>query len=212
MKASPPLHQVRLMGGQWKRSNLPVVSAPGLRPTPNRVRETLFNWLGPDLSGWRCLDAFAGSGALGFEAASRGAAQVVLLELNRRVAANLMQVKQRLKANTLEVDTTDALAWMARCAPCTFELIFIDPPFDAELTQPALEKAVPLLVPEGFLYVESPEPLPSQQLAEHHLTLHRQGHCGAVHFHLLRKTLLPAQDATAPLHCAPHCIQPERAP
>ena len=72
-------HEVRLIGGQWKRSKLPVLDKPGLRPTPDRVRETLFNWLGQDLSGWRVLDAFAGSGALGFEAASRGAAEVLLL-------------------------------------------------------------------------------------------------------------------------------------
>ncbi|HEY9240020.1 MAG TPA: RsmD family RNA methyltransferase, partial [Burkholderiaceae bacterium] len=76
MTAAPRRHEVRLIGGQWKRSKLPVADSPGLRPTPDRVRETLFNWLGADLSGWRCLDAFAGSGALGFEAASRGAAQV----------------------------------------------------------------------------------------------------------------------------------------
>ena len=72
---TPPPREVRIIGGQWKRSKLPVADAPGLRPTPDRVRETLFNWLGQDLSGWRCLDAFAGSGALGFEAASRGASQ-----------------------------------------------------------------------------------------------------------------------------------------
>lgn len=76
--------EVRLIGGQWKRSKLPVPAAPGLRPTPDRVRETLFNWLGQDLSGWRCLDAFAGSGALGFEAASRGASDVMLLERDRK--------------------------------------------------------------------------------------------------------------------------------
>ena len=88
--------EVRLIGGQWKRSKLPVADVPGLRPTPDRVRETLFNWLGQDLSGWRCLDAFAGSGALGFEAASRGADQVVLLERDRRLAASLAESKQQI--------------------------------------------------------------------------------------------------------------------
>ena len=72
-------HEVRIIGGQWKRTNLPVPDKPGLRPTPDRVRETLFNWLGQDLAGWRCVDVFAGTGALGFEAASRGAAEVVPL-------------------------------------------------------------------------------------------------------------------------------------
>jgi 16S rRNA (guanine966-N2)-methyltransferase len=79
-KAGGPPQEVRLLGGQWKRSKLPVADRPGLRPTPSRVRETLFNWLGQDLTGWRVLDAFAGSGALGFEAASRGAREVLLVE------------------------------------------------------------------------------------------------------------------------------------
>ena len=84
-----PPREVRIIGGSWKRSKLPVADRPGLRPTPDRVRETLFNWLGQDLSGWRCLDAFAGSGALGFEAASRGAAEAVLLERDPALVALL---------------------------------------------------------------------------------------------------------------------------
>src|SRR6476646_2915929 len=92
---SIPPREVRIIGGQWKRTKLPVLDKPGLRPTPDRVRETLFNWLGQDLSGWRCLDAFAGSGALGFEAASRGALRVVLLERDRRQARRLAESAQR---------------------------------------------------------------------------------------------------------------------
>src|ERR1700712_3551982 len=107
------MSEVRLIGGQWKRSKLAVSDAPGLRPTPDRVRETLFNWLGQSLDGWRCLDAFAGSGALGFEAASRGAAEVVLLERDRRVAGLLAQAKERLKATQLRIEQVDALGWMA---------------------------------------------------------------------------------------------------
>ena len=106
--------EVRIIGGEWKRSKLPVGLLPGLRPTPDRVRETLFNWLGADLSGWRCLDAFAGSGALGFEAASRGATAVVLLEREVRQARSLEASKLRLKADTLQVVATDALSWMRR--------------------------------------------------------------------------------------------------
>jgi len=94
-------HEVRLIGGQWKRSRLPVADRPGLRPTPDRVRETLFNWLGQDLAGWRVLDAFAGSGALGFEAASRGAREVVLLERDAVLARSLAASKQRLHADVL---------------------------------------------------------------------------------------------------------------
>ena len=180
-------NEVRLIGGLWKRSKLPVADAPGLRPTPDRVRETLFNWLGQDLSGWRCLDAFAGSGALGFEAASRGADEVVLLERDRRLAARLNDSKQRLRAERLRVETSDALAWMARCPPDAFELIFIDPPFDAPLVEPALALARRLVVPQGFIYVEAGQALQAAELTGHDLTMHRQGRAGAVHFHLLQR-------------------------
>ena len=187
MTAPARRSEVRLIGGQWKRSKLPVADAPGLRPTPDRVRETLFNWLGHDLSGWRCLDAFAGSGALGFEAASRGADQVVLLERDRRLALALNESKARLKAEQLRVETTDALTWMARCPPDAFELIFVDPPFDAPLVEPALALARRLVVPRGFVYVEAGQPLQADSLAPLQLRLHRQGRAGAVHFHLLQR-------------------------
>src|SRR4051794_32172956 len=87
---TPPPGEIRLIGGLWKRTKLPVADKPGLRPTPDRVRETLFNWLGQDLTGWRCADAFAGTGALGFEAASRGAAEVVLIEQDGVLVSQLM--------------------------------------------------------------------------------------------------------------------------
>ena len=180
-------NEVRIVGGQWKRSKLPVADVPGLRPTPDRVRETLFNWLGQDLSGWRCLDAFAGSGALGFEAASRGAAEVVLVERERQLVAALNTVKQRLGAVHLRVETADALAWMARCAPASFELIFIDPPFDAPLVEPALALAQRLLVPQGFVYVEAGQAV-QPPLG---FKLHRQARAGAVHFHLLQRAASP---------------------
>ena len=190
---SSPLRrsEVRLIGGQWKRSKLPVADAPGLRPTPDRVRETLFNWLGQDLTGWRCLDAFAGSGALGFEAASRGAAEVVLLETDRRLVASLNESKQRLNAVPLRIETADALAWMARCPADSFELVFIDPPFDAPLVETALTLAARLVVPQGFIYVEAGQPLARAPRAAQSLAIHRQGRAGAVHFHLLQR-LRPA--------------------
>ena len=178
--------EVRIVGGQWKRTKLPVSDAPGLRPTPDRVRETVFNWLGQNLTGWRCLDAFAGSGALGFEAASRGAAEVVLIERDRKLAAGLAAVKQRLNADRLRVETADALHWMARCPPSSFELLFIDPPFGTALLEPALAAAVRLLAPTGLVYAESGEPLVAAVLQSHGLVIHRQGRAGAVHFHLLR--------------------------
>ena len=181
--------EVRIIGGQWKRTKLPVSDAPGLRPTPDRVRETVFNWLGQNLTGWRCLDAFAGSGALGFEAASRGADQVVLLERDRRLAAKLEEAKARLKAEQLRIEAVDALAWMARCAPDAFELVFLDPPFDAPLIEPALAAAARLVVPQGFIYVEAGQALAPELPAG--LKLHRQGRAGAVHFHLLQRVNNP---------------------
>jgi 16S rRNA (guanine966-N2)-methyltransferase len=179
-------HEVRLIGGLWKRSKLPVADQPGLRPTPDRVRETLFNWLGQDLSGWRCLDAFAGSGALGFEAASRGAAEVLLLERDAALATSLRDSQARLDARALRVETTDALAWMARCAPLRFELILLDPPFDAALHARSMAVAVPLLVDGGWLYVEAPVPLADSDVPPG-FTLVRQARAGQVHYHLLRR-------------------------
>ena len=177
-------NEVRLIGGQWKRSKLPVADRPGLRPTPDRVRETLFNWLGQDLSGWRCLDAFAGSGALGFEAASRGAASVLLLERDPLLAASLRASQARLKAQTLRVEQSDAIGWMARCAPASFELVLLDPPFDSNLLAPALALDAPLVVDGGFVYVEAAAALADWPAP---LQAWRQGRAGQVHFQLLRR-------------------------
>ena len=178
---------VRIIGGQWKRSKLPVLNAAGLRPTPDRVRETVFNWLGQDLSGWRCLDAFAGTGALGFEAASRNAAQVVLLERDRALAQGLKEAQQRLAAASLRVENVEAMAWMTRCEPGAFELIFLDPPFDAQLTWPALARAVRPLAQGGIVYLESAEPFEAGALAGLGWRAYRTGRAGMVHFALLQR-------------------------
>jgi len=187
--ARPPAgapREVRLIGGQWKRSKLPVADKPGLRPTPDRVRETLFNWLGQDLSGLRVLDAFAGSGALGFEAASRGAAEVVLLERDADLVRSLRSSQQRLQAGALRVEAADAIAWMGRCAPAFFDLLLLDPPFGAGLQPAALAAAAPLVAEGGALYLESPEPLAAADIPPG-LALVRQARAGAVHYHLLRR-------------------------
>ena len=183
----PLPHEVRIIGGQWKRSKLPVADAAGLRPTPDRVRETLFNWLGHDLSGWRCLDAFAGSGALGFEAASRGADEVTLLERDRHLAKSLAQTAERLKATTVRIECAEALAWMARSAPARFEAVFIDPPFDSALAEPALAAVARLLVADGYVYAELPCALDADALAASGLQVDRQGRAASVHYHLLRR-------------------------
>ncbi len=177
--------EVRIIGGQWKRSKLPVADKPGLRPTPDRVRETLFNWLGQDLDGWRVLDAFAGSGALGFEAASRGAAEVLLLERDAQLARSLKASAERLKAANVEIQCTDSLAWMARSTPARFELVMLDPPFAQDLFLSALKAAVPLLVPGGLVYLEAPELISAP--TELGLEAWKSGRAGAVHYQLLRK-------------------------
>jgi 16S rRNA (guanine(966)-N(2))-methyltransferase RsmD len=177
---------VRLIGGNLKRSKLPVADRPGLRPTPDRVRETLFNWLGRDLTGWRVLDAFAGSGALGFEAASRGATEVLLLERDTQLVRSLQASQVRLKAQALRIEQADAVAWMARCTPARFDLVLLDPPFDAGLQAPALAAAAPLLGAGGLLYLESPAALATEAVP-FGFALSRQGRAGLVHYHLLRR-------------------------
>jgi len=156
-----PPGDVRIIGGTLRRSLLPVPDHPGLRPTPGRVRETLYNWLGQDLRGWRVLDAFAGSGALGFEAASRGAVRVLMLERDAALVAGLQASRDRLKAAAVQVLRTDALAWMAGAAPAeAFELVLLDPPFGAGIASPAAALAAARVVPGGFVYVETEAPLP----------------------------------------------------
>ncbi len=178
--------EVRLIGGSLKRSKLPVADRPGLRPTPDRVRETLFNWLGQDLTGWRVLDAFAGSGALGFEAASRGASEVLLLERDPLLVRSLQASQARLKAQALRIEQADAITWMARSAPERFDLVLLDPPFDAGLQAPALAAAAPLLGAGALLYLESPAALAAGEVPPGFAPL-RQGRAGAVHYHLLRR-------------------------
>jgi 16S rRNA (guanine(966)-N(2))-methyltransferase RsmD len=179
-------HEVRIVGGRWRRHRLPVLDVPGMRPTPDRVRETLFNWLGQDLTGWSVLDAFAGSGALGFEAASRGAAEVRLLELEPRLVRALQASRERLGADAVTVVQADALAWMRR-ATAAFDLVLLDPPFDAGLFEAALESAVHCVVPAGWIYVEAPHEFTAESLAGKGLDRWRYVRAGAVHAHLLRK-------------------------
>jgi 16S rRNA (guanine(966)-N(2))-methyltransferase RsmD len=193
--ASAP-QEVRLIGGRWKRTPLSVLDRQGLRPTPARVRETLFNWLGQDLTGWRCVDAFAGTGALGLEAASRGAAEVVLVEQDAVLLARLNQLKARLQdAQALRIERGDAVAALRQRAGQGLDLVFLDPPFgdganDALFTA-ALLAARATLRPEGLIYLEAPQPWTAAQLDPLGLQVHKQGKAGAVAFHLLR--LLPAQ-------------------
>ena len=188
-------HEVRIIGGQWKRTKLPVADRPGLRPTPSRVRETLFNWLGPDLSGWRCIDAFAGTGALGLEAASRGAAEVVLVEQDSALLANLSRITTQLKATGVRVERGDGVAALRQRAGQGLDAVFLDPPFgegqNEALYTTALAAARQAVGDEGLIYLEAPRAWSEDELAQSGLQVHRQGKAGAVAFHLLRP--LPAQ-------------------
>jgi len=180
---------IRIIGGQWKRTRLGVAShVPDLRPTPDRVRETLFNWLGPNVTGWRCLDAFAGTGALGLEAASRGAAHVLLVEKNAQLVERLHGVCQKLKADTVQVQRGDGLAVLQRSATAYWNVVLLDPPFaQTDLFIPALQAAAQAVVPHGFIYLEAPALWSVEALTAAGLVLHRHVKAGAVHAHLLCK-------------------------
>jgi 16S rRNA (guanine966-N2)-methyltransferase len=178
-------HEVRIIGGQWKRTKLKVADKPGLRPTPDRVRETLFNWLGQDLTGWRCLDAFAGTGVLGFEAASRGAKEVVLIEQDAGLSEQLKKTQDQLKAHGVQVVRGDGVSAIRQAASGSLQLIFIDPPFEAPLFEPAIAASARPLAQEGFVYLEAPLKWTDEQLAPQGLMVHRHLKAGAVHAHLL---------------------------
>ncbi len=135
MKAFPLPGKVRIISGEWRGRRLPVPDFPGLRPTPERLRETLFNWLQPTIIAATCLDLFAGSGALGLEAASRGAAQVLLVEKNPILAAHLRAQCQLLNAVQVQVQQADTLLFLLQPAQA-FDLVFLDPPFQQDLLAP----------------------------------------------------------------------------
>ncbi len=191
--------ELRIIGGQWRRMRLPVADRPGLRPTPDRVRETLFNWLGQDLHGWRCVDAFAGTGALGLEAASRGAAEVLLVEQDAGLAARLRELKARLQADAVRVQRGDAVQALQTLAAASVDLVLLDPPFEAPaLVAPALAAAAAAVRPGGWVYLELPLRMAPAALAALGLEPHRHLKAGAVHAHLLRRATAPAEpDAPA---------------
>jgi len=185
-KRQPP-QEVRIVGGLWKRTRLPVADRPGLRPTPDRVRETLFNWLGQDLAGWRCLDAFAGTGALGLEAASRGAAEVLLVEQDGDLVDGLRKLVARLGGKGVQVRRGNAITALQDSAGAGWDLVFLDPPFEAGLYDKALAAAVPALAGEGLLYLEAPRAWDAGALQPFGLELLRHLKAGAVHAHLCRR-------------------------
>ena len=151
-------NRVRIIAGKWRSRIVKFPAAAQLRPTPDRVRETLFNWLGQSLDGLACVDLFAGSGALGFEALSRGASRVVMVEADRAVAAGLRESAKALEASGLEVVQSDAGAWLAREGE-RFDVAFVDPPYASDLALAAMQALPRRLNPGARVYVESAQPL-----------------------------------------------------
>jgi 16S rRNA (guanine966-N2)-methyltransferase len=190
--------EVRVIAGMWRSRKLSFPDAPGLRPTPDRVRETLFNWLGHDLSGFRCLDLYAGSGALGFEALSRGAESVTMVERDRRAVRALENNATLLGARGLRIIQADALEFLRRSSPSGdrsgqpeeegknvphFDVIFLDPPFDDGIPDEVLQSLPPLLATGAQVYVETGS-VPSSMAPAWRVD--KQSRAGQVHFQLMR--------------------------
>jgi 16S rRNA (guanine966-N2)-methyltransferase len=194
-RANRTPQQVRIIGGQWKRTPLPVLDAEGLRPTPDRVRETAFNWLthllDADWEKVNCLDLFSGTGALGFEAASRGAAQVLMVEDNSAAVRQLEATKAKLRADQVAIQRGDALSVAKRLAEnrTRFHVIFLDPPYHRDWLVKILPLCEQLLGQDGLVYAESETAIDSQTspewLADWEVV--RADKAGMVFYHLLQR-------------------------
>ncbi len=179
---------VRIIGGRLRGRKLKVPDLPGLRPTPDRVRETLFNWLMPVIQGAQCLDAFAGSGVLGFEALSRGAAGVVMTDASAAVITLLQQESIVLQTSQAEIYRATLPAQLKVPAK-PFDIVFLDPPYQAKVLLPVcfyLEEKQ-LLAREAYLYLEADQPITEQQLPSN-WQLIKQNQAGQVAYHLVLRT------------------------
>jgi len=175
--------KVRIIGGNWRGRKIPVPDAQGLRPTPDRVRETLFNWLQPFLHGAKCLDLFAGSGALGIEAVSRGAASSLLIEQDRETAETLRESLRMLDADKIAVHQADALQWI-KTTNQVFDIIFLDPPFGKNMIEQCLSLLAKseCVAEQTLIYVESER----IWQAEKNVEVIKQAKAGQVHYMLLK--------------------------
>jgi 16S rRNA (guanine966-N2)-methyltransferase len=175
-------NRVRIIGGVWRSRMIPFPDLPGLRPTPDRVRETLFNWLGQDLTGRHCLDLYAGSGALGFEALSRGAASVTMVERAARAWRGLRDNAALLGARGLNIVCGDALEFLAHTPVSPgFDVVFLDPPFGEGIAEELWPRLLERLSDKGVVYLEC-----DAMYAGHpRFEMLKHGHAGAVHYHLL---------------------------
>lgn len=179
-------HNIRIVGGEYRRTPIPVIEGEGLRPTPDRVRETLFNWLSHfwagNFSDKRVLDLFAGTGALGFEAASRGAAHVQMVESNPAAVAAIRSLRNKLGALQVRVHAGDATVALQRLADARFDLVLVDPPFGRNWLDVLWDKLPGVLTKDGLLYIEAEAPF---QVPDQFEVL-RSAKAGQVHFQLAR--------------------------
>jgi 16S rRNA (guanine(966)-N(2))-methyltransferase RsmD len=174
--------KIRIIGGAYRGRRISVPDRGDLRPTPDRVRETLFNWLGQTLVGRSCLDLFAGSGALGFEAASRGAARVVMVENDRGAFSNLEKTRALIQARQIDLIFGDAFDYLKK-GDERFDVVFLDPPFRQNALPTLLERLPQRLAPGALVYVEAPEPLAHPAWREL-----RRSRAGQVSYQLLEPT------------------------
>lgn len=174
--------QLRIIAGKWRGRKLPIPVVAGLRPTGDRIRETLFNWLAPDITGAVCLDLFAGAGALGFESLSRGANAVTLCERNAVAAKQLQDNARTLNATGATVLQIDSISMLASPPTAKYNIVFIDPPFDLQLWQQAIDALdkQAWLAPQAAIYIESG--LDAHYIVPSHWHLHREKHAGAVRY------------------------------
>jgi 16S rRNA (guanine966-N2)-methyltransferase len=183
------MNKIRIIGGIWRSRQINVPDQARLRPTPNRIRETLFNWLQYDIVGANCLDLFAGSGALGFEALSRGAKSATIIEQDTLIFKNLLANGEHLQAQNASFQKTNALTWLEATQDVSFDIVFLDPPYSENLIQPCLN----LLVNRNFLsidakiYLEHNQPLSEIVFPEGLRLLHHKK-AGQVYYGLLSFT------------------------
>ncbi|WP_372381786.1 16S rRNA (guanine(966)-N(2))-methyltransferase RsmD [Xanthomonas sp. NCPPB 1068] len=190
--------QVRIVGGRWRNTRLAVPDLPGLRPSSDRVRETVFNWLMPRLPGARVLDLFAGSGALGLESVSRGAAHATLIERDPGLAQRLREHVRKLDAaGQVQVLQDDALRWLEHAPPAQADIVFVDPPFAAGLWPGVLDRLPRHLAAEAWLYLEAPaDGVPPLPAGWH---LHREGGTREVRYALYRRATATLKSDPTPV-------------
>ena len=179
-------NQVRIIAGKWRGRKLSFPDVPGLRPTPDRVRETVFNWLMDDITGARCLDLFAGSGALGFEALSRGAKEVVFVDAHARIVQQLQSHQKMLQCDNMQVQHMQAETYLKSTSK-KFDIIFLDPPFGQNLIEPTCRLIADcnLLKPHAHIYIESEFSLKNLPIPSH-WNIRKQKQSGQVQYTLLQ--------------------------